>query len=318
VSDPKKHHYVPEFYLKGFCRNGKLWVYDRERATYDQLPPEALGIKKNFYSFTDENGQRDVSAEKELSRVENAAAPVIRKLEAKQRITIKERCDLALFVSLMRYRVPDFRQEHEEWHDTVLKAIHKERFPSVEAVKAELVRQGHESDEEFARYIFEMIRDETYDVKTNKPYSIAQMLDLGLNTAEQLANMRWLIIRAPKKTAFITSDDPFLLTPPRGYDPETSPYGVGVITPGAYKNVPLTQEIYLCIQDEGLDIAYWQADREVVRTINQDTAKSHRRFLFGRDKELLRKAASTTVPLPRPRPQIGHSRIYKFQGGEGD
>jgi hypothetical protein len=89
VSDPKKHHYVPEFYLKGFCREGKLWVYDRERDFYDYLPPETLGIKKHFYSFTDENGQRDVSAEKELSRVENAAAPVIRKLETGRQITLK-------------------------------------------------------------------------------------------------------------------------------------------------------------------------------------------------------------------------------------
>jgi hypothetical protein len=54
VSDRKKHHYVPEFYLKGFSRDGKLWVYDRDRDTYDHLPPETLGIKKNFYVFTDE------------------------------------------------------------------------------------------------------------------------------------------------------------------------------------------------------------------------------------------------------------------------
>jgi hypothetical protein len=216
----------------------------------------------------------------------------------------------------MRYRVPDFQREHEEWHDAVLKALHKEMFPSIESVKAEIVRQGKEPDDDFASYIFEMVRDESYDVKTNKPYYIAQMLDLGLKTAEQLAGMRWLIVRAPEKAAFITSDDPFLLTPPRGYDPESSPYGVGITTPGAYKNVPLTQEIYLCIQDEGVEMAYWQADRQAVRIINQDTARSHRRFLFGRDEALLRKAVSTTKPLPRARPQVGRSRIYRIQGGE--
>ncbi len=318
MSDPKKHHYVPEFYLKGFCRDGKLWVYDRERDVYDHLPPESLGIKKNFYAFTDENGKRDVSAEKELSRVESAAARIISKFEAGQQITLKEKCDLALFVSLMRYRVPDFEQEYEEWHDTVLKALHKEMFPSVEAVEGEIARQGKEPDEDLTRDIFEMVRDERYDVRTNKPYYIAQMLDLGLKTAEQLANMRWLIVRAPEKAAFITSDDPFLLIPPRSYDPEISPYGVGITTPGAHKNVPLTQEIYLCIQDEGVEMAYWQADRQAMRAINQDTARSHRRFLFGRDEALLRRAASVTAPVPSPRLQVGRSQVYRVRSREED
>lgn len=316
MSNPKKHHYVPEFYLKGFCRDGRLWMHDRERSTYEHLFPETVGIKTNFYAYEDENGQRDTSAEAELSRVESAAAPIIRKLEAEKQISLKEKCDLALFVSLMKYRVPDFEREHEEWHDTVLKVLYKEKFPSVEAVKAEIARQGKEPDDDFAHYIFKMFRDERYDVKTKKPYYIAQMLELGLNAAEQLANMRWLIARAPKKAAFITSDDPFLLTPPHGYDAENSPYGVGIVTPGAYKNVPLTQEIYLSIQDEGTEMAFWQADRQAVRTINQNTARSHRRFLFGRDEALLRRAAGTTTPLPRSRPQVGHSRVYRVEGEE--
>jgi hypothetical protein len=142
------------------------------------------------------------------------------------------------------------------------------------------------------------------------------MLDFGLNTAQQLANMSWLVARAPKGAAFITSDDPFLLVPPRGYDPENSPYGVGIITLGAQKCVPLTQEIYLSIQDEGSEMAFWQADRRAVRSINQNTARSHRRFLFGRDEALVRKAASTTTPLPRSRPQIGHSRVYRVEDEE--
>ena len=71
-----------------------------------------------------------------------------------------------------------------------------------------------------------------------------------------------------------------------------------------YKGIPLTQKVYLCIQDRGLEMAEWQADRRVVRMINQDTARSHRRFLFGRDELLVRKAGSTTKPSPRARPKI--------------
>jgi hypothetical protein len=303
MSDPKKQHYVPKFYLKGFCRYGKLWMYDRDRGNLVQLRPETVGIAKDLYTFADEEDRRDVSAERVLSRIENAAAPIIRRIEDGQRITLDEKCELALFVGLMRYRVPDFEQEHKEFNDTVVKAIRKEMFPSVEAVEAQLARQGDRTDTESARNIFEMIRDESYDVVTNKPYYIAQMLHLGLATGEELATMEWLFVRAPQNSAFITSDDPFLIMPPRDYDPETSPRGVGIVTPGVYKGIPLTQKVYLCIQDRGLKMEEWQADRRVVRMINQDTARSHRRFLFGRDEALVRKAGSTTKPSPGHAPR---------------
>jgi len=231
MSDPKKQHYVPKFYLKGFCRDGKLWMYDRDRGNLDQLRPETVGIAKDFYTFADEEDRRDVSAERELSRIENAAAPIIRRIEDRQRITLNGKCELALFVGLMRYRVPDFEQEHKEFNDTVVKVIHKEMFPSVEAVETQLAWQGDRTDTESARNIFGMIRDESYDVVTNKPYYIEQMLHLGLATGEELATMEWLFIRAPQNSAFITSDDPFLIMPPRDYDAETSPRGVGIVTP---------------------------------------------------------------------------------------
>lgn len=313
MSDPKRHHYVPKFYLKHFCRDGLLWVYDRDDGTYKHLPPKSVAAEKNLYAFTDKDGERDVSVEKDLSHIEGAAASVIRKLESRQRVSFKEKCDLALFVGLMRYRVPDFEKEHEEMHDTVLKDLHKRLSPTVETVKSHMVKQGQEPSDEAAQDIFEMIRNETYDVVTKKPYYLTQMLELGLNTAQQLANMTWVLARAPKKAAFITSDSPFLLVPPRGYDPGSSPYGVGIVTPGAQKCIPLTQKMYLCIQDEGYEVVNWQADRRTVQVINRDTAKSHRRFLFGRDEALVRRVARTTAPLPRSRPRINDTKIYRVQ-----
>jgi hypothetical protein len=74
-----------------------------------------VGVAKSFYAFDDAKGQRDVSAERELSRIESAAAPIIRKIEDGQRITLDEKCELALFVGLMRYRVPDFNARVALW-----------------------------------------------------------------------------------------------------------------------------------------------------------------------------------------------------------
>ena len=56
LSTPKKHHYLPEFYLKGFSTAGWLWVYDRERNAYSKRRPETVAIRKGFYSIEDQDG----------------------------------------------------------------------------------------------------------------------------------------------------------------------------------------------------------------------------------------------------------------------
>lgn len=48
MPESKRQHYLPEFYLNNFCREGLLWVYDRERNEYR---PENGGIY--FDPFTD-------------------------------------------------------------------------------------------------------------------------------------------------------------------------------------------------------------------------------------------------------------------------
>src|SRR5829696_9445381 len=74
VSTPKKHHYLPEFYLKGFSTAGELWVYDRKRGTYDKRRPETTAIRKGFYAVKDEHGKKDYGeVERRLSVIESHA-----------------------------------------------------------------------------------------------------------------------------------------------------------------------------------------------------------------------------------------------------
>lgn len=71
---PRKHHYVPKFYQKGFAdAEGLLWVYDRARKTYHHLPPEAVCCERDFYSVKPEGLPRDARIESEyLSRIDAA------------------------------------------------------------------------------------------------------------------------------------------------------------------------------------------------------------------------------------------------------
>ena len=55
MSDPKKHHYVPEFLLKGWYRqDGRVAVYSRKagRVVIDWRTPEHTGFEGNLYSIS--------------------------------------------------------------------------------------------------------------------------------------------------------------------------------------------------------------------------------------------------------------------------
>src|ERR1051326_5448869 len=78
----RKHHYVPQFYQKGFADvDGLLWVYDRKIHTYKKLHPTVICRSEDLYTIGHAHGPRDRRVETEiLSPIESAAAPVIRKL----------------------------------------------------------------------------------------------------------------------------------------------------------------------------------------------------------------------------------------------
>jgi hypothetical protein len=88
VSDPRKHHYVPRFYLANFSslegKKHRLWVYEKGREPRKSTPI-LEGCRKDFYAFV-ENGQRNIEVEVWLSTLE---AAVVSSLRCKSALTIR-------------------------------------------------------------------------------------------------------------------------------------------------------------------------------------------------------------------------------------
>jgi hypothetical protein len=59
LSVPKKHHYLPEFHLKGYCPTADLWVYDREKDERRKMHPQTAAIRRDFYTVEGPDGKRD-------------------------------------------------------------------------------------------------------------------------------------------------------------------------------------------------------------------------------------------------------------------
>ena len=80
---PKRHHYVPRFFLANFVDGaGKLWVRRASGGPVWSAAPEDVYVERHRYSSIDETGNRNPELEREYSVLEGAAKPVIDKLLA--------------------------------------------------------------------------------------------------------------------------------------------------------------------------------------------------------------------------------------------
>jgi hypothetical protein len=64
---PRKHHYIPRFYLDGFASRQpkpRLWVYEKGRDARKSTP-KLEGCQRDFYTF-EQNGEKDFEFEEWL------------------------------------------------------------------------------------------------------------------------------------------------------------------------------------------------------------------------------------------------------------
>ena len=119
MSEPKRHHYIPELILKRFTdAKGHLHCCRRNDAKpeYFQTSPKNACVKTHLYTKVDASGSHDASVEKHLSRIESDVANVIEKIVScaldlkNPKLSADERTKLARFRIHQLRRVPRNRQ----------------------------------------------------------------------------------------------------------------------------------------------------------------------------------------------------------------
>src|ERR1041385_4598633 len=96
-----KHHYLPRSYLRGFCSDGRLWVFDREKKQFRRQTPNSIASKTGYYAVPMADGSLNEGAERILMLAEDQAKPAIEKIIALEPITDTDRQALASFIALM-------------------------------------------------------------------------------------------------------------------------------------------------------------------------------------------------------------------------
>lgn len=114
MSIPRNHHYLPEFYLKRWAKDGQVVRYTRPLGANGALdcrmkPPSAVCFETDMYHLPDiidpDNSQ---IIEKNLfQRVDDKAALALSKFDQPQALTLEEHEALCQFVISLLHRTPD-------------------------------------------------------------------------------------------------------------------------------------------------------------------------------------------------------------------
>jgi Protein of unknown function (DUF4238) len=116
-SQAKRHHFVPQFLLRGFAlkHNGKDRLFQMETASRGAPRRVDVGTaasRRRLYTAIDEDGEPSNRNEGYLALVESHAAPALRQLmDTPESLSPAERATISFFVALQTMRTPAAAQQ---------------------------------------------------------------------------------------------------------------------------------------------------------------------------------------------------------------
>jgi hypothetical protein len=241
MSTPRKHHYLPQFYLEGFKiepQKGKkphIWQIEKgsDQAYYSPAI-EDTGCIRDYHSldFTDKEPDYK-SVEALLSKLESEQSALVRVIRETKRIDASQVEPLSVFISLMRYRVPSFA-DHVE---TSLRSVVLDTFKI-------MYRAGRFSTPppEVKKLFDSKGIDESLQVSISNWKILSHMFEVGLapESIGLLAEYNYHVYSANEVGFFVTSDNPVALYQ-LNYE-KIRPYGVGLAMKGVEVTFPLTSD----------------------------------------------------------------------------
>lgn len=293
---PKRQHFLPEFYLKGFTKDGMLAVYDRQSNSVRVQQPKNTGVIGHFYTLKDAEGRQRFELEEMFCGFETKANQVIMKLVAKKPISIDERTDLAIFIALATFRTPDMVDSLKSLNSELISNIAKRMFTNIEEVKDRMRGKigspiSEEELEKEAQGMVNFANSGAYEVITDHKWAVGNAMEIAFTVAPILAGRDWIVThRNNDKKSFVTTDAPVLLTTvaPR----KSIFYGVGFGNSDALVVFPLTASCVLLMYSNNRRLEHRVANTQQIRQINLGLTDHCQRFVIGRDEELVRSLAN--------------------------
>jgi hypothetical protein len=230
VSNPKLHHYVPQFYLRRFADKGRFWVFDKKTGRTFQADVKNVAAERYFHRIPEFVGTDADALEKYFSEIEGGAATITElwfkrlttaDLGGKVLVGRDERWWMSLYMSLQFLRTAEQREI------LGLVASDSDRYPS------------GLSENDRANLHARILCGEG-----------SELCERGVvrDIADRIYHGIWVFGRNITETPFFTSDNPIVI---RTGDSKLT-VKVGILGDGMYLAFPLSPSIILfCHERKG-------------------------------------------------------------------
>ena len=257
MSGPRKHHYVPQFYLAGFTqsgtKDGDLYVLDMKRRKQWKSSPANVAHERDYYAIDTGSAADRNAVERVFSMVEGECAAVVQSIIRSRSLPGGRDFDVFLnFVAMMAVRVPHVRNTlnaftgqiatHWMWHwfNTV-----EGRQQYTEALRKEGRELANDEYEATAKLYNEGAFTIGLDQTSNISY-VLQMVDVILPL---LAERKWTLwFAADGAPDLVCSDLPVLLTWTK---PGAGAYSPAFGTASTTLSIPIDRRIVAVSSFEG-------------------------------------------------------------------
>ena len=285
---PRRHHYLPQFYLEGFTATGArddyLHVLDQRSGKRWKAKVPEVAYEKDLYEIPDD--QDTTAMERGFSRIESILAPAVKRVRGKQGISPGD--DLAKllnFVAMMACRVPlELEQIHRPF-EQISKAMMRESVMTPE--RWEDVRASMEADGiDMSNASYDVMKDfvdrDEFDVRADQGTILWTMLEQMGAILPYLFARTWSLAVAPQGgPSFICSDRPVSLIWTSDPVPGWRSPGFGL--PNTMVAMPISKDVGLLGTFEG-PAALGPMDSLNIATVNSLTG-SGGRYVFGPSAE---------------------------------
>jgi len=233
MSQPRKHHYLPQFYLRGFSANGRS-VYQIEKDGLKSYPCSIAdaGAIRDYHQLDYLEAKDPNLLEKKLADLEGELSVVLGQV-LKAGITSPEiHMPLIGLVSLLRFRVPTFKTFIENFLRSQVRTAGK------------ILESAGELPPP-PKGLEDILRIENLDISISNWKCLEFMFQMAYepDLLNLLCSMTPSLFHAPKESFFLTCDHPFVI-----YHPKATPtdlYGVGPAHKDVEISVPLSSRVLL-------------------------------------------------------------------------
>ena len=259
MSEPKRHHYLPQHYLNGFTdpdQPTQLWILSGEerKPIWRRRPTSAVGYQVNFYSKTDRAGNLTNEVEKDLSIFDGRVAPILKKVIRRENLDQDEQFLFAVFVADLAIRGPFAREATKQLLNREI------------ALRMPLIKPY--ANEETKKYF----NTDIYRLEANHEFVIDTVIGLLPILTEIILKMGWVFAHSEETNFFITSDAPVVMLKPNDMFSQTQ---------GLYEE---DMEITLPLSRSMAFLASWKAKGcgDVIFSANDVSGFNNRTTLQGK------------------------------------